>query len=829
MKKYLNLLLSVVLIALSLSQDNDTCEDCHDDESLSIVKYGLEYSLYVTSDHLEDSPHEGFDCIDCHTDLDGVEDFPHTERLILPDCGNCHEEAAAEFIEGFFQPLRDKGYTSIPKCADCHGTHKVSWKGEPRQVCGICHQDILDDFLHSAHWKEDQTSDLTCVTCHSPHNKVEKESFTPSQWKIHITEYCRDCHASEVANYDLSGHFNEVENGNLSAPICVDCHDQHKVLSPLDSQSRVSVARLDVTCTKCHIDYEKSIHRLEVQDDPRLETCVVCHTGHETAMNDKTRSGVFDLHLSQVCLKCHEVSLITGENDAHGSIHRTELEKINNGQNADCGNCHAYHFTTEGHLIHSGLQKSCADCHPKQQQEYEKSSHYVALEKGHPEAPGCMTCHGLSEIQKPKGQLTGKNVVDMCGRCHGDREMTLKFQLSTEVMAGYESSYHGQMYQLGYQGEEFATCVSCHDNHSIMPSDDPESSIGQAHIMETCAQCHKNVTPNFVRYLQHYTPMVTEKNVPLHMIHTFMLWLLGVTLFIFGGHTILWFIRLIIKRVIDGPIKKVPKSNTRIIRFKPFERIMHLGVIISFITLATTGLPLKYSHSKLATWFVNNIIGFENAALLHRAAAILIFTVFFIHLCIIIYKAFVIKKKGVLFGPNSMVPNLTDFKDFFNHLAYFIGARKNEPEFGRWTYWEKFDYFAVVWGMSVIGLSGLALWFPEIVSRMFPGWLINAAHIIHSEEALLATAFIFTVHFFNTHLRPGAFPMDEVIFTGRITEENFSEDRPLQRKALSDEEYQSLLIPPSPKWLKRLTYLAGYTFLSMGFILLVLIIIGTFF
>ena len=829
MKAYFTLLWSVLLFSLTFPQDNDSCEDCHDDESLSIVKYGIVTSLFVTSEHLEGSPHEDFDCIECHTDLKGVEDFPHAERLILPDCGSCHEDATAEFIVGFFQPLREKGYTSIPKCADCHGTHKVSWKGRPRQVCGICHQDILSDFQHSAHWDEKEDMDITCVTCHSPHNKVEKNSYPPGEWKIHITEYCRKCHTSEVVNYDLSTHYKEVKKGNMSAPICVDCHARHKILSPLNPDSRVSVARLDVICTECHKGYEKSIHRLKNQDDPRLETCVVCHTGHETAMNALTQSKVFDLRLSQVCLKCHQENLITGENDAHGAIHRNELGKISKGQPANCGNCHAYHYSTQGHLIHSGVQRSCADCHPKQQKEYEKSSHYIAAQKGHKEAPGCMTCHGLNDIQKPQGQLRGRNVVELCGSCHGNREMTMKFQLNPEVMAGYQTSYHGQMYQLGYQGEEFATCVSCHDNHSIMPSDNLESTVGQKHIMETCSQCHKKVTQNFVRYLQHYTPMMTEKNIPLHIIHTFMLWLLGVTLFIFGGHTILWFIRLTVKRVIDGPFRKLPKSDKRILRFKPYERIMHFGIIISFLTLATTGLPLKYSHSALATWFVNHFIGFNNAALLHRGAAILLFTIFFIHLFIILYKIIIQKKKGVLWGDDSMVPNMKDVKDFIGHLAYFIGARKSEPEFGRWTYWEKFDYFAVVWGMVAIGLSGMALWFPETISRIFPGWLINAAHIIHSEEALLATAFIFTVHFFNTHLRPGAFPMDEVIFTGRITEEVFSVDRPLQRNSLDDREYQALLIPPSPRWLKLLTYFAGYTFLTIGFVLLVLIIIGTFF
>jgi hypothetical protein len=131
--------------------------------------------------------------------------------------------------------------------------------------------------------------------------------------------------------------------------------------------------------------------------------------------------------------------------------------------------------------------------------------------------------------------------------------------------------------------------------------------------------------------------------------------------------------------------------------------------------------------------------------------------------------------------------------------------------------------------MIVIGLSGLTLWFPEQFTRLLPGWLINAAHIIHSEEALLATAFIFTVHFFNTHLRPGVFPMDEVIFTGRVTEEHFKEERPLEYEKLSKEEYEARLTSPLPRWMKIFFYIAGYTFLAVGVLLLIFIVISTFF
>jgi cytochrome b subunit of formate dehydrogenase len=107
--------------------------------------------------------------------------------------------------------------------------------------------------------------------------------------------------------------------------------------------------------------------------------------------------------------------------------------------------------------------------------------------------------------------------------------------------------------------------------------------------------------------------------------------------------------------------------------------------------------------------------------------------------------------KQFLFGKTSLMFNAQDLKDFQDTMKWFFG-RGDRPSYGRWTYWEKFDYLAVFWGVPVIGLSGLMLWLPEFFTQFFPGWLINVATIVHSDEALLAAGFIFTIHFFNTHL-----------------------------------------------------------------------------
>jgi nitrate reductase gamma subunit len=140
--------------------------------------------------------------------------------------------------------------------------------------------------------------------------------------------------------------------------------------------------------------------------------------------------------------------------------------------------------------------------------------------------------------------------------------------------------------------------------------------------------------------------------------------------------------------------------------------------------------------------------------------------------------------KGRLLGPDSMIPSKKDFQDLFQHIAYFLG-KGDPPRFGRFAYWEKFDYWAVFWGIAFIGGSGLVLWFPEFLSRFLPGIFFNIAYTIHSDEALLAIGFIFIVHLYNAHFRASVFPLDKTIFTGKIEAKEMMERHPLEWEDLN--------------------------------------------
>ncbi len=222
-------------------------------------------------------------------------------------------------------------------------------------------------------------------------------------------------------------------------------------------------------------------------------------------------------------------------------------------------------------------------------------------------------------------------------------------------------------------------------------------------------------------------------------------------------------------------------------RFDRVDRVMHSLLMITFIGCALTGLPPLFSHQEWAVKMARLLGGFSGAALIHRVCAAVMITVFLLHVVRVFARAFATTGlKPMLWGPHSMVPQPQDAYDIWNHFKWFLG-KGPRPQFDRWTYWEKFDYWAVFWGMFIIGGSGLMLWFPTAFSVVLPGWIFNVATVIHGEEALLAVGFIFTIHFFNGHLRPEKFPMDLVIFTGRIPEHELKEERPNEYRRLVEQ------------------------------------------
>ena len=263
-------------------------------------------------------------------------------------------------------------------------------------------------------------------------------------------------------------------------------------------------------------------------------------------------------------------------------------------------------------------------------------------------------------------------------------------------------------------------------------------------------------------------------------------------------------------------------------RFSLGQRLMHGFLMASFLGLAATGLPLHFSQSAWAIWIAHTVGGFGAMGFFHRVWATLLSALFVIHVVHLVYRLAVKAEFRILWGPDSLVPQPRDAVQMVQHVRWFLGLGRR-PRFGRFTYWEKFDYFAVFWGMVIIGVSGYVLWFHAFFSRFLPGWIFNVAALIHGEEALLAVGFIFTIHFFNSHLRPEKFPMDLVIFTGRVTEDELRHERPEEWERLRHEgRLDRLKTDAPPLWLRNFGRIIGSIAVAIGLVLFALIMVAVF-
>ena len=262
-------------------------------------------------------------------------------------------------------------------------------------------------------------------------------------------------------------------------------------------------------------------------------------------------------------------------------------------------------------------------------------------------------------------------------------------------------------------------------------------------------------------------------------------------------------------------------------------------MVTSFLLLVITGMPLKFYYTEWAKTIFDMVGGAASARALHRFGALITFLYFALHLFDLLKSCWsnrgalrnpetgkleIKRFVGAIFGPDSMVPTWHDVKEFWAHQKWFFG-KAEKPNFDRWTYWEKFDYFAVFWGIFAIGLSGLVMWFPQFFTKFLPGWAINIALIVHSDEALLAAGFIFTVHFFNTHFRLEKFPMDNVIFSGRISKSEMLHERKLwyDRLVATGKLDQFRIRDEWDRW-KGIARPLGFIFFGTGLVLLGLII-----
>lgn len=222
--------------------------------------------------------------------------------------------------------------------------------------------------------------------------------------------------------------------------------------------------------------------------------------------------------------------------------------------------------------------------------------------------------------------------------------------------------------------------------------------------------------------------------------------------------------------------EKVVVRAKEITRFDVHQIVQHAMLMVSFILLVITGLPMKFNTLAVSEWWVGLWGGIGSVRSIHHTAAYVMVLVCVYHLVYILYSV-VVRKKPF---PVEMIPNIHDFITFGQEMLYFIGIRKETPRFDRFNWREKFDYWAIFWGIPVMAGSGFILMFPVLATRYLPGWVVPVAFTAHSHEAMLATIWIFMVHIFFNHFSPSVFPLNKSIFTGKVPGERYQHEHPLE-------------------------------------------------
>jgi len=273
-----------------------------------------------------------------------------------------------------------------------------------------------------------------------------------------------------------------------------------------------------------------------------------------------------------------------------------------------------------------------------------------------------------------------------------------------------------------------------------------------------------------------------------------------------------------------APEPAAAPPQLHVARFNAQTRLLHIVIMTTFLGLSATGIPLLFSEARWAHLLASLFGGFHGAGLVHRVLGATLLSAVAWHVTNVIYRAFVLGERGIFWGPTSMIPQPRDLFDIIAQVKWFVGMGPR-PSFEHFTYWEKFDYLAVLWGTALMGAAGLVLWFPVAASRILPGWMFNVALFVHDAEAALAIGFIFVVHFFNGHLRPGKFPMDLVIFTGAVAAADLRHERPAEYERICHTQGLERASVPAPgEAAIRRGRIIGTIGLTLGIALVVLIV-----
>jgi len=645
-------------------------------------------------------------------------------------CLACHGQAGMKSEKGVDISIRPEKHAAsvhgVLGCKDCHtGIKNFPHPATISKVqCASCHADQAAEAAKSVHAALGETA---CASCHG--NVHEIGAATKAQ-----PAKCSECHAEEVKELAESIHGRATKAGDPDAPTCSSCHGSvHQIQASGEATSAVAKRNQPAACAKCHAN-------------PGF-------------------------------LSRHKIPILRPVEQYLQSVHGRAV--LAGKDAATCADCHGIHGILpardmRSRVSHWNVAETCGTCHKEIAKTFLESVHGQAIKAGVQDAPDCTDCHGehlILESKNPASPVNGAHVsADTCGRCHGDARLARRYDLPADRVPSYAESFHGLAKREG--SLTAANCASCHGIHNIFRSNDPRSTVNAANLAKTCGQCHSGVNEKFAIGPVHVQTSTGPAHPVVRWIRTIYWVLIPLTLGFMVFHNLLDLVAKTRRH------RSLVRSGQQVIRMNLWFRIAHWGVMLSFPTLVFTGFALKYPESWWASPFV--LWGKHEAfrGQLHRAAAIVLIAATLYH-----FVHLAVNKRDRLFL-RAMLPKWKDATDLVGVLLYNLGARKEEPQFAKFNYAEKLEYWAFLWGTAVMGVSGFFLWFNNFTLRHFPKWITDAATAVHWYEALLATFSILLWHFYMVIFDPLIYPMDLAWLNGKVSADHYRQTRPAYLKAL---------------------------------------------
>ena len=666
---------------------------------------------------------------------------------------------------------------TIDDCLACHSDRDLqrSAPGPGRGASVFVDPTAIQASVHGG---------LECVACHVTATAPHEERLPAAR--------CDACHERLPPQVTNSVH---AILGEASAA-CSACHGSHQIQS--------AAARPDALCATCHKTEAKrvavSIHATARGDGKRtLPTCTTCHTAHAVKSHRDPASSTNRAHIHQTCARCHaDPKVIAEERIARPrviplfeqSIHGRAIRQ-GKLQAATCTDCHRAHEIRRGadpasSIFKANVAETCGQCHGKEAGQFQVSVHGVAVSRGVFAAPTCTDCHGehtIAGTREPESRVSPLMVSTTCVACHEAVAVVEEFGLAARRGTTFFDSFHGLAVRGG--STVAANCASCHGTHNILPSADARSTIHPSNLPMTCGQCHPGAGPQLASARVHVGPGMGEHPLVALVRQIYLVIIFGTI----GGmalHNGLDFLKRLRERwrvEMRGAPAEEPHVSPEVAqrlfeRMTLNERIQHITLLASFMVLVITGFALKFPEN----WWARPLVwmegGYALRAWTHRIAGTVLTLAGIYHL-------------GYLFGTRrgrsqfrAMIPRWQDVRDAGGLIAYNLGWRPSRPRFHRFSYIEKLEYWAVMWGTFVMATTGFLMWFQTAVLRRWPLWFIDLATVIHYYEAWLATLAIAVWHFYSVIFRPDVYPMSWVWISGKLTGKQMAEEYPAELEAV---------------------------------------------